>query len=284
MFVIKTGREAPLEAVHAAMEEAFSDYFVDVHLELDGFRAMIARESISISDSVLLFEEEALFGVGLLARREGAARVAAMGVVPRGRSRGAGRMILQELERNAAAGQDRSIELEVITQNLPALGLYRSAGYETLRRLVGFRGELQARGEAETLDEISLEEAADRVLREGYAHLPWQVSGASLRELKGCRAFALDGAALVLIVQESGPVVLRGLVVEGALRRQGRARRLLHAAAARFPGRTWQVPALFPEEMESFFLSMGFKRAEISQLQMRKILIPDIPAGRERPA
>lgn len=269
---VRAASEVPLEAVHAVMEEGFRDYFVNVHMELAGLLAMVERESICLENSVLVYDREKPVGVGLLAHRNRASRVAAMAVTRQARGKGVGRRILEELVRAALDRQDEHIELEVIEQNIPALRLYQSAGFEIIRGLVGFSLNKLGGVENASLEEISLEQAAEMVLRHGLPDLPWQVSAASLASGADCRAYALDGAALVLAHPGQDTVTIRALVTSRDLRLQGRATRLLRAAAERFPGKTWQVPVLFPQEMEQFFMELGFERTALSQLQLRKML------------
>jgi hypothetical protein len=39
-----------------------------------------------------------------------------------------------------------------------------------------------------------------------------------------------------------------------------------------YPGKTWHVPAIFPEELGKVFEMAGFEREDISQWQMRLVL------------
>jgi hypothetical protein len=57
-------------------------------------------------------------------------------------------------------------------------------------------------------------------------------------------------------------------MVPAHVRRQGQAPRLLNALFAKFPGRIWQVPAIFPEEMGSTFMRAGMQPETLSQWQM----------------
>jgi GNAT superfamily N-acetyltransferase len=272
METIRPASEVPIELLHEVMEESFRDYFVNVHMELAGFQAMIQRESISLEKSVVVFDQNRPAGVGLLAYRSRASRVAAMGVVSDARGQGIGRQILQELVEAARRRRDRRIELEVIEQNIPALELYRSEGFTRIRRLVGFSHDQLAGGKDGGLNEIGVERAVEMLSEQGLDDLPWQISADSLLQGEDNKAFSMGGGVLILAGLDRDPVTIRSLVVDRNLRREGRATRLLKAAAARFPGKEWQVPVLFPQEMEPFFESMDFKRIKLSQLQMKRDL------------
>jgi len=51
-------------------------------------------------------------------------------------------------------------------------------------------------------------------------------------------------------------------------RRQGHAGALLRAVIARYPEKTWRVPATLPEEFSGVFEKCGFTREKLSQWQM----------------
>jgi hypothetical protein len=44
---------------------------------------------------------------------------------------------------------------------------------------------------------------------------------------------------------------------------------LLRALFAKYPNKTWHVPAIFPEEMTGFFEKAGFEKEDLGQFQMK---------------
>lgn len=56
------------------------------------------------------------------------------------------------------------------------------------------------------------------------------------------------------------------------MREKGLARRLLQALFAKYPNKTWHVPAIFPEEMGGFFEKTGFEKEDLGQFQMKLTL------------
>jgi predicted GNAT family acetyltransferase len=65
-------------------------------------------------------------------------------------------------------------------------------------------------------------------------------------------------------------VVMRSLIVLPAARGQGQARRLIQGVIAGHSDRKWLVSALCPEDVGRLFEKTEFKRAALSQFQMRK--------------
>jgi hypothetical protein len=47
----------------------------------------------------------------------------------------------------------------------------------------------------------------------------------------------------------------------------------MQALFARFPGRAWVIPAIFPQEMGGFFEKLGFERQNLAQFQMELALL-----------
>ena len=157
--------------------------------------------------------------------------------------------------------------LEVITQNEAAVRLYEKHGFTRLRMLLGFKAEkptgsahvsLQAYDQALVLDMIR-----------GYClpDLPWQMDAESL-QLVVSFGHRLGNAFALTSNPGAEHISFRTLVVSVQTRGQGEGVRLLEALFAKYPGKVWQVPAIFPEEMGSMFMRAGMQPESLSQWQM----------------
>lgn len=103
------------------------------------------------------------------------------------------------------------------------------------------------------------------------ADLPWQLEPETLATLGApARVACLEGQAWALIYGTSSEMlVLRGLFVAPAQRRQGLATRLLGALAAMHPGHALHFPPLLPEAMAAeFFQCAGFQVDAMNQVEM----------------
>jgi ribosomal protein S18 acetylase RimI-like enzyme len=119
----------------AAFNLAYSDYFVPLHFEDQAFDLILQRESIQFGSSAAALIGDQVMGVGMLGVRGQRAWIGGMGVIPAARHQGIGRqMMLWLLDQARALGVKR-VQLEVITQNAPALALYESLGFRHVRRL-----------------------------------------------------------------------------------------------------------------------------------------------------
>jgi hypothetical protein len=63
--------------------------------------------------------------------------------------------------------------------------------------------------------------------------------------------------------------VIWSLLVEPAARGKDLGVDMLQRVIASHPGKTWHVPAIFPEEFGKIFERAGFKREELTQWQMK---------------
>lgn len=263
-----------LERAAEVLTRAFADYFVKIPFSAASLMQAVRADSVDLTASRMIVVDGVAKGGALIARRGWTSRLAGMGILPEARRLGAGRATMVHLLAEARARGDRTMVLEVIEQNDPAMRLYEAMGFAKVRRLVGFAGPGATQSEVSVgLTEVDLRALAAVVTRDGLGNLPWQLSGETLAQLTPpAAAFHLDGAWLALANPVASPVVIRGLVTECGRRGQGRAVALLRATMARFPGKEWRISALWPEELADVFLHAGLTRTPLSQWQMEQRL------------
>ena len=85
-------------------------------------------------------------------------------------------------------------------------------------------------------------------------------------------AYCRGQAYVAISNPDAEHVVIWSLLVEQNARGNGHGTDLLKCVIANHKGKTWHVPALFPEEFESVFIKAGFEREKLSQWQMRLAL------------
>ena len=64
-------------------------------------------------------------------------------------------------------------------------------------------------------------------------------------------------------------VVIWSLLVEPQARGQQLGVEMLKSVIANHPGKTWHIPAIFPEEFGKLFKRAGFEQEELTQWQMK---------------
>ena len=104
----------------------------------------------------------------------------------------------------------------------------------------------------------------------GLPDLPWQLSGESIVQMNPPACAYGKGQAYVAISNpEAEQVVIWSLLVGHEARGQGLGTDILKNVIASHRGRTWHVPAIFPEEFGRVFERADFEREELSQWQMK---------------
>lgn len=256
------------------LNRGFAEYVIPVHFTVDMLYNLLRKDDIDLAESRILLANGQACGVALIARRPArhTSRLAAMGIAKETRGRKAGAWLLRSLIDDARQRGEREMVLEVIEQNEPAVRLYRSHGFETVRRLVGFTHRYRQIEvvEPEELHELNLAEVVDLISRHALPELPWQLSAETLsRTNPPLRAFREGPAYVVVSNPEAERVIVCSLLVEPEARGNGWGTKILQRMRARYGRKTWHVPAVFPEEMGKVFERAGFEKEKVSQWQMR---------------
>jgi len=261
-------------ALAEIMTACFEGYVVPQAINGEMFNARFRRETLDLRASRVFMEGEHPVALILVARRGWTARIAAMGIVPSHRGQGLGRVALGEVVDDLRGLGDRRLMLEVIDTNEPAVRLYHSLGFETRRRLIGYRrpadvGTPSAVADPVEMDPLSI---ARRVAEEGPADLPWFLAPETLAAVAApARGLSLDGKAFAVVEPAPQPasLALRTLLVNRDARGRGLGRAMISALAAAHPGHDLLLTANVPEELAPGFMArMGFQRTPICQFEM----------------
>lgn len=272
-LAVRPVADCTADEVAAALTRAFEGYIVPLRFTPQAYERRFRSEDLDPYASRVWLRDGAPVGVLLLVRRGWRSRVAGMGFAPEVRRQGLGRQALLETIREAQERRERTLFLEVFEQNGPAVRLYTGLGFQTMRRLVGYRREARETSESpDRLEEIDPLDFARAIAREGETDLPWMLTPETLSAISWpARAFRLEEHAYGLIADSAAEkLVLTALVVPREHRRQGWGTRLVRALDAAFPGRPWSIPPIVPEDLApGFFASLGWGGWEINQLEMR---------------
>jgi len=237
---------------------------------------MLRKDGLDLTASRVLLVDESPCGVALIARRGWTSRLAAMGISINMRGKGAGTWFMRQLFEDACERGEREMVLEVIEQNEPAVALYKRSGFQIVRRLVGFERSATSPEltiEGMPLEEIDIRVAAGLISYFGLPDLPWQISGESIAQTNPpARAYKNGPAYAVISNPEAEHVVVWSVLVEPQARGKNLGVQMLKNVIANYPGRTWHVPAIFPEEFTKLFERVSFQKEELTQWQMRLVI------------
>ena len=285
-FDSKSASDYPIPDLVKFLNQGFENYFVPIQFNVSQFLTMIRKDGIDLTSSRVLLADGNPSGIALIARRGWTSRLSAMGISSDMRGKGAGTWFMNELVREACERGDREMVLEVIEQNEPAVALYKRSGFEIVRRLVGFeRSPKSSRstpveptsdsksGDFALLEEIDLRTVGSLISHYGLPDLPWQLSGESIAQMTPpARAYKNGPAYIVISNPEAEHVAVWSVLVEPDARGKKLGVEMLRNVIAHHTGKTWHVPAIFPEECTKLFERAGFEKEDLSQWQMKLVL------------
>jgi ribosomal protein S18 acetylase RimI-like enzyme len=255
-----------------ALTKSFEGYVIPVNVTAQGYERRFRPEHVDPFASYVHFRDTRPVAVVLVARRGWTSRIAAMAVAPEMRGKGLGRHIMRSAIDEAVGRGDKIVLLEVFEHNAPAVRLYEGLGFRTSRRLVGYHHDPGAAPDAaDNLTELDPLDFARIVAREGEPGLPWMLAAETLSgAVSPARAFHLDHRAYALIGDpEANVIPLVAFIVPRAYRRNGWGTRLMQALLANYPGRSWSIPQIVPENVApTFFRRCGWTLMDTNQLEM----------------
>lgn len=272
-FSLHPAHEYSIPQLAELMTRSFQGYFIPVHMDSAALLTMLRRDGVDLLESRVFLKDDHPVGLALIARRGWTSRLAAMGIVADLRNGGLGTWAMNQLLQEARARGEKEMQLEVITQNTAGVRLYEKVGFEKMRRLAGYKLESPQAAPNEILDlkleEIDIRTLARLVAYHGLPDLPWQLSGASIMQhTPPSRAFRLDDAYCLISNPKADTIAIWSLLVKARSRGAGLSPILLKTLFAHFPGKTWRVPALYPEEICGVFLQAGMQPEALAQWQM----------------
>ena len=269
-YELKPASDHPLPDLVNDLNLGFENYLVPIHMDAPYFLTMLRKDGLDLNSSRILLANGAACGIALIARRGWTSRLAAMGISLEWRGRGAGTWFMNKLLHEARERGERAMQLEVIEQNEPAVALYKRAGFEIVRRLAGFIRQDAQEQEGDSLEELDLREMARLVWKYGLPDLPWQVSAESIAQMNPpARAYRHGPAYIAISNPEAEHVAVWSVLVEPEARGNSLGARILRQVIAQFPGKTWHVPAVYPEEFSRTCQQAGFEPESLTQWQMK---------------
>jgi GNAT superfamily N-acetyltransferase len=144
---IKTLDTCTFVDVLSIWNEGFSNYYVPVHANQNGFIKRMANEDLQAASSFVAEEDGQLQGILLNGFRENNGEILAWNggtaVHPNARRKGVGKLLLQKsFEEYKLRGVKRA-SLEAIKENTSAILLYEQLGYNIKDELIIFKGQVE---------------------------------------------------------------------------------------------------------------------------------------------
>jgi len=248
---------------------AFANYIVPVQPTPSALEARNRIEHVDLFASLVARQGGAPLGLALIARRGRNSRVAAMGVAVEARGSGVARALLERVIADARERRDHTLILECIASNERALQLYRRAGFQPIRRLVGWRAGALA-PETQPIVEVDPRELGRLLARSDDGKLPWQLAPETLLGLTApTRGWTIDGTAFAVGSVLEKEIAIRAVFTRPDRRRGGNAARLIRGLAAVFAPLRLAMAPIAPELLGAELAGhLGLSQHELAQIEM----------------
>lgn len=125
----------PAETLAALFTRGYQGYYVPMTLDPSAFHSLARLCDYDLARSRVATVGGAPAGVAVLAVRGSRGWIGGMGVVPEARGHGLGAALMRAVLAEARGLGLRSVDLEVLVQNAPAIRIYEALGFRRTRRL-----------------------------------------------------------------------------------------------------------------------------------------------------
>jgi ribosomal protein S18 acetylase RimI-like enzyme len=236
----------------------------------------LAVDAIDLGASWIAMLHKEDVGFAMIARRGGFSRIDSLGVLPEARKQNVGRSLVDAVLAGGRVHGDLKIVLEVLDDNIPALRLYKSAGFHSWRRLVGWERNhpnVLTKDPSRNVVERPLRHAAWACAHNAERDLPWQFAPESIANLAPpYRAFEHDHSAYCIVrLLDDGTMKVRAFVVRAEARRRGLGSAVLAGACKALGAKRIALPPWCPEGLwDDFFKAAGFHHSKVSQVELRR--------------
>lgn len=177
----------------ALFTAGYEGYFMPAAIDESTFSFMAGTWDYDLDTSLVARDESDDVGLCMLAIRGEDAWIGGVGIVAGRRSEGIGEQLMLAAGDAARARGVQRLWLEVLVQNVPAIGLYEKLGYAHVRELEvwSLDGELVL--QEHKVPAAPVADVVGRVTERP----PWQRSDASVAKLADAQAVASDRGSLV---------------------------------------------------------------------------------------
>ncbi len=134
----KSATTVSLDELAAAFSHSFAGYFYPMQTNGEILARRVRLEQLDLQNSLLAYQGADFVGLWLFGMRGERGWCGGFGIVPEFRGRGCASLLMSEFIARARGCGVKSLSLEVLTRNTPAIRLYQRAGMRVTRDLIIF--------------------------------------------------------------------------------------------------------------------------------------------------
>ncbi|MBX7174509.1 MAG: GNAT family N-acetyltransferase [Pyrinomonadaceae bacterium] len=230
-FQISTLKKVKTAEIVEVFNSAFADYFVKIELNEKSLADKITTENIILEKSVGVFFENKLVGFILIGIENKVAYNGGTGVLLDFRGQSLSKRMYDFILPKLKAENTYSHQLEVITENLPAIKTYEKIGFQKMRTLACFKGKINVSKLNDNVVIKNLNEIDETLFPQFWNSQPsWQNSLSAIKRTQNLHkilgAFHQNNLAGYLIYTGTGRI--KQFAVQKDFRRLGIAQTLFH--------------------------------------------------------
>jgi GNAT superfamily N-acetyltransferase len=276
-FIEKRAFELNSHELSAALNTCFQEYYVPANIDAVTFERRYRAEGLDPGASIVLFNDDQPVALSFVARRGWNLHLSAFAVAPEYRGRRIGTQLLEQTRLEARARGDRSIQLEVVTENLPAMKLYQAIGFQTQRELGGYQLLAPPLGsERPVVQHLDLMGTINSIIKDEPDSFPWEVDPvASISRFPRPEVVTLDGKSVaILSMMPPNRVHVWTIYTFRNYRETGSATELLKSLPKAYPGCEISTPYAVPADVGNLLTKAGYRKMPIKQFELLTHLKP----------
>ena len=124
------------EQLANALNACYEDYYTPIRFHSGQFDFFVRAHDVLLEQSLVAQDDDEIIGLALLARRGERGWVSGLGVLPDHRRQGVARALMTGVIANARRIGLARLQLEVLSNNQPAINLYADLGWQMGRELL----------------------------------------------------------------------------------------------------------------------------------------------------
>ena len=133
-----------LNLIVSLYNQVYSDYYFNIYYDKVSFKKYLKSLPVNLKLSQIIKFEDKYVGLAIVSVVNGAAWISSFGVIKKYRKLGLGEKLLMSILSQLKNQGVKSVGLEVLDYNLPAIGLYKKHGFKLISKLTSLEGVIKS--------------------------------------------------------------------------------------------------------------------------------------------